>query len=428
MRTQPGDSPPPRVGVELTLSAVSAVAGGACLARTQGRVAFLRGAIPGETVRARVTGHGNAGRFVRAQVLEVLEPSPDRVEPPCPVAGICGGCDWQHVLLAGQRRLKAEVIADALRRTGGLTDIAGVALPDAIGVEAADDGDGLGWRTRMRYATDSRGRPGLRMAQSHQVVAAPWCPLAADGIRELMESVAGWPPDSEISVALSESGQRAVSIDPPPAGRDLAAIATQLPADVALSGYRGKAWLRESAAGRAWRVHADGFWQVHPRAGDLLTDTVTSMCASRPGERVLDLYSGVGLFAGCLAEHVGLAGRVDAVESDPHAAADARRNLHDLSQVHLHQAATGPWLAANAELAADVVVLDPPRAGAGREVAERIAAVRPRAVGYVACDPVALARDVATFAGSGYSLREVRCFDLFPMTKHVECVALLTPT
>jgi tRNA/tmRNA/rRNA uracil-C5-methylase (TrmA/RlmC/RlmD family) len=211
------------------------------------------------------------------------------------------------------------------------------------------------------------------------------------------------------------------------------------------SRQHGHRQVREHAAGRRWLVRADGFWQVHPAAADTLADAVAAALAPRAGETALDLYAGVGLFAGVLGEAVGTGGAVTAVESDPGAIADARRNLRDLPWVRVVAGRVDALLGVPSEGRsrgrraagpndravpgkADLVVLDPPRSGAGKAVVRAVALRRPRAVAYVACDPAALARDVRAFAESGYRLDAIRAFDAFPMTHHVECVATLRPS
>ena len=184
--------------------------------------------------------------------------------------------------------------------------------------------------------------------------------------------------------------------------------------------------LTEEAAGRTWQVSGSGFWQVHPAAADVLVSTVLEGLDPQPGERAADLYSGVGLFSGALAERVGPTGQVVAVEADEAAVEDAAANLSDLHQVSFVTDRVDRALAGDLVGPRDLVVLDPPRTGARRDVVAAVAALAPRAVAYVACDPAALARDVATFAAVGYGLERLRAFDAFPMTHHVECVALLT--
>jgi tRNA/tmRNA/rRNA uracil-C5-methylase (TrmA/RlmC/RlmD family) len=343
--------------------------GGHCVARHDGRVIFVRHALPGERVLVQVTDDSHS-RFWRGDAVEVLDPSPDRVSPPCPIAGpgLCGGCDFQHVALPAQRRLKASVVAEQLRRLAAIEWHGEVQAVTSPGTE-----DGLSWRTRMRYSLDPQGRPGLRAHRSHQVIPLPpgGCRIAAPG---------------------------------------------------ALNGSEGT--VTEVAAGRRWAVAADGFWQVHPAAADTLVAAVLSGLGPEPGERAFDLYCGVGLFAGALAD----AGcRVWGVESNHTAVRHARSNLADLADQATFVA--GPVERCLKQLpdSVDLAVLDPPRAGAGAAVMRAVLARSPRAVAYVACDPAALARDLATAGSLGYHPVTINAYDLFPMTSHVECVAILTP-
>ena len=226
------------------------------------------------------------------------------------------------------------------------------------------DQDGLRWRTRQRYARLPDGRRAMRKHRSHDLVPVEDCLIAAPG-----------GPSTTVR-------------------------------------------------GRAFSVAADGFWQVHPGAPEALVSAVLEALDPQPGESVLDLYAGVGLFAAFVADAAG-SRRVVAVEGDRDACEHARRNLGEGAEV-----ACGPVervLRAAYDEPFDLVVLDPPRAGAKRRVVEQVVARAPRAVAYVACDPAALARDVAIFGEHGYRLSSLRAFDLFPMTHHVECVALLEP-
>jgi len=344
-------------------------------------VVFVRHALPGERVVVAITEVSKT--FLRGDAVEVLEASPDRVVAPCPLAHPdgCGGCDFQHVTLPAQRRLKAQVVAEQLRRLAGIEREV-VVEPVPVAEGAADDG--LGWRTRMQYVEAPDGRPGLRKHRSHDVVAVERCLIAA--------------PDARV------------------AGRGPSRVVV------------------EHVLGRDFRVDADGFWQVHPQAPRILVETVLAMLAPRAGERALDLYAGVGLFSAFLAEAVGSAGGVVSVEGDRRASELAGENLASFPQAATRHGRVdrvlGQGFGSRRALsggAVDVVVLDPPREGAKRAVVSAVAALRPRAIAYVACDPAALARDVAYFAESGYRLAGLRAFDLFPMTHHVECVALLEP-
>jgi tRNA/tmRNA/rRNA uracil-C5-methylase (TrmA/RlmC/RlmD family) len=375
--------------------------GGHCVARHEGRVLFVRHTAPGERVRARVTEGREGDRFVRADAVEVLDPSPHRVAPPCPHAGpgLCGGCDWQHVALDEQRRLKAAVVQEQLRRLARLER-------EVVVEPVPGDAGGLGWRTRVAYAVDASGRAGLRRHRSHEVEPVSWCRIAAPGVVALQVPEDPWPGARSVE-AVAAGGGTAVVVTPPGPGPD----------DV----------VTERAAGRDWRLRATGFWQVHPGAAEVLVAAVLEGLAPREGERVLDLFAGAGLFAGALAPHVGLTGRVVAVEGDRDAVADARANLRDLPQVRVERGDVARVLRREGLHRADVVVLDPPRTGAGRDVVAAVAGSGARAVAYVACDPAALARDLAWFAERGYALDALRAFDLFPMTQHVECVAVLRP-
>jgi tRNA/tmRNA/rRNA uracil-C5-methylase (TrmA/RlmC/RlmD family) len=382
--------------------------GGSCVARDGERVVFVRHALPGERVVARITDE--TSRFARADAVEVLDASPHRVEARCPVArpGLCGGCDWQHADAPAQAALKAEVVASQLRRIGGVTREVPVERPA---------GDGFGWRTRVRFAVGPDGRAGFRAHRSHDVVPVDACPIAHALVEAVGVERREWNRATEIDVqASTASGEVVVRTT---ARRD-GAVRTQ-----------GAESLTQEAAGRRFRVSAGAFWQVHPVAAPTLADAVVDGLAPRPGERALDLYAGVGLFAAAVGVAVAAdsrgvdAGTVTAVESHAAAAADAVHNLGDLPGASVVRAATEAALTRIG--AADIVVLDPPRTGAGAAVVEGISALRPRAVAYVACDPAALARDLATFARHGYGVDSLRGFDLFPQTHHVECVAILRP-
>jgi tRNA/tmRNA/rRNA uracil-C5-methylase (TrmA/RlmC/RlmD family) len=388
--------------------------GGHCVARAEGRVVFVRHALPGERVLVEVT-EDNGGSFCRADAIDIRTPSPDRVTAPCPLArpGGCGGCDWQHATPAAQRELKASVVMEQLHRLAG--------IDRQVTVEELPGGP-LRWRTRLRLAVDPAGRPGLRAHRSHTVLPLDDCPISVpDLLAGVVDRTWSTGRDAEHAVEIEltrddDGVQHVARLDPVPGTR-----------------RRRTSWVRggraaQHAAGRDWRLHADGFWQVHPAAADTFAAVVGEWAAAPAGGRAWDLYGGVGLFAAVLAAQVGVTGSVLLVEASRTAVADAEANLADLPQVSC--------VADRVERAVvrgvapddrpDVVVLDPPRKGAGRAVVDAVACRRPARVVYVACDPAALARDLATFAGHGYRLAELRAFDAFPMTHHVECVALLT--
>ncbi|MGY1603330.1 class I SAM-dependent RNA methyltransferase [Geodermatophilus sp. SYSU D00815] len=406
-------------GRELELAVGPVAHGGHCVARHEGRVVFVRHALPGERVLARVTEDRHPG-YCRADAVTVLEPHPERVERPCPYSGPgkCGGCDWQHVAPAEQRRLKAAVVREQLARLAHLEDV------DVV-VEELPGGP-LRWRSRARFAVDRAGVPGLRRHRSHDVVRLADCPITVEpAARAVLDH--RWPGAGAVDVSVDAAGVVTTTrLDR--RGRPLTTRVLRPGSDVPEepAGRAGR-----TAAGRDWEVEGTGFWQVHPGAADALVAAVAGFARVRPGETVLDLYAGAGLFGGALAPAVGADGRVVCVEADPAACAAADANLADLPQAEVWQGEVdaGGLAELLAELggAPDVVVLDPPRAGAGAAVSRLLAGTGARAVVYVACDPAALARDVAAFAGAGYRLAGLRGFDAFPMTHHVECVALLEP-
>jgi tRNA/tmRNA/rRNA uracil-C5-methylase (TrmA/RlmC/RlmD family) len=377
--------------------------GGHCVARIggeHGQVVFVRHALPGERVTVEITELHKG--YLRGDAVEVHEPSPDRVTPPCPWArpGLCGGCDLQHVAEDAQLRWKAAVVREQLTRLAGLPD-----LP--VDVERLPGGT-LGWRTRVRYTVDAAGRAGLLQHRSHQVVPIDRCRIAHPALQALDVTSRHWPDETAVEVVASTGGDVTVRTHP---------------ADSVVS---GPAEITELAAGRGWRLPGTGFWQVHPAAADTLAGAVLDMLDPAPGETAWDLYGGAGLFAAAVAGRTGA--RVTVVESSPSGVAAARTNLADLSGVEVVAARVETALARRRITGpVDLVVLDPPRSGAGAAVVKAVAAAGPRAVAYVACDPAALARDLATFGRLGWRTAALRAFDLFPMTQHVECVALVVP-
>lgn len=396
---------PLRVGDELILDIGPVAHGGHSIAHAAGRTLFVRHAIEGELARVRVTEV--SAKAVRADAIEILRGSPWRVDAPCPAArpGGCGGCDYQHVSLEGQRRMKSEVIADAFRRQARLADVR-VEVESLGPVEPGGSDDGLHWRTRMTWQVDHDGHLGLFAHRSHRVVPLRGCPISSAGIASLAPWSQVHPGTRTLRTVEGSDG------------------AVSVLADGAL--IRGRRRVLQDVGSRQWRVDAAGFWQVHPRAAGTLAEAVLALGRPAAGSRWWDLYAGSGLFSAFLAPVIGPAGRVDAVESAPAAIRDARRGLHDLPQVTLHQAEVAEWIGERSG-GVDGIVLDPPRSGAGRSVMSAITAAGPKVIVYVACDPVALARDVATAAAAGYRVDGIRAFDTFPMTHHVEVVAALVP-
>lgn len=377
--------PTPQVGDEIGPIAIGAVAhGGHCVARWEGQVVFVRHALPGERVWARITDV--AKRFLRADAVTVLDASPDRIRPTCEIAGPagCGGCDLQHASPQAQRAWKTAVVAEQLARLAGMAWDGEV---ESVGGRA----DGLGWRTRVRYFADQDGNWGLRAHRSHRVIALPQpgCRLAVPGLQRPAEPGA---PGDEVTLVQGFDGAA-----PPRSGEVIKTVGE-----------------------RDFRVARDGFWQVHPAAASLLSRVVLAALVPRPGEVAADLYCGVGLFAAGLAD---AGADVIGIEGDAKAVALARANVAGAA---FHAGDVAKTLR-RLPPRIDVVVLDPPRTGAGATVLADVLGRHPRAVAYVACDPAALARDLGYARQFGYRCEWVRAFDLFPNTHHVECVAMLVP-
>ncbi|MFD7097660.1 class I SAM-dependent RNA methyltransferase [Streptomyces xanthophaeus] len=426
------------VGEEYEVEVGPVAHGGHCIARTEdGRVLFVRHTLPGEKVVAKVTEGDADSRYLRADAITVLDASKDRVPAPCPYAGPgkCGGCDWQHAKPGAQRRLKGEVVAEQLKRLAGLT-------PEEAGWDGTvmpAEGDKLPagevpqWRTRVQFAIDEDGLVGLRKHRSHEIEPIEHCMIAAPGVSELGIEKQDWPQMATVeAIAASGSGDRQVVLTPRPGGR-LPLVELDKPVSVlrveekdgGVHRVHGRPFVRERADGRTYRVGMGGFWQVHPQAADTLIKAVMQGLMPRKGEMALDLYCGVGIFAGALAERLGETGAVLGIESTKRAVEDARHNLADFPRVRIEQGKVEQILPKTGITECDLVVLDPPRAGAGKSTVRHIAGLSARRIAYVACDPAALARDLGYFKDNGYKLRTLRVFDLFPMTHHVECVAIL---
>jgi tRNA/tmRNA/rRNA uracil-C5-methylase (TrmA/RlmC/RlmD family) len=446
---------------ELVLDVGPVAHGGHCVARHEGRVIFVRHAIPGEKVRARLTDAGEAAKFWRADAVEVLEASPDRVEhfwhaadsrrawthghPPV------GGAEFGHIALERQRSLKAAVLTEQLQRLaavgqfpGGEVTVEAVA-GNSAGADPTYDADtGLGWRTRASFSVTAAGKLGMHAHRSDHIIALREMPLASAGINRLRLWNIDLQGIERVEVAAPANGSRPLVLFAPAPGtkpKRLSAIAAQLPEDVSVATFdpltddvqqlRGRTWVQESAAGHEYRVTGAGFWQIHRDAPEALVGAVTGFLHDggflSPGSVVADLYAGAGLFTAPLADAVGETGSVLSVEGAPGTSKDARKNLHGAPQVEIAQGRVERILRQKPRNF-DALVLDPPRAGAGKAVVGQLMAASPRAIAYVSCDPASFARDVGYFQQGGWSLAGLRALDLYPHTHHLETVALLVPS
>ena len=429
----------PLPGDVLELTAGEAAHGGWCVARAGelgSLVLFVRHALPGERVRAVITQV--TAKLARADAVEILDPSPDRVTPPCPHArpGGCGGCDWQHASLPAQRRLKAAVIRQQLARIAGLerdVTVEPLAGDEPGGPLRDNAAPGLGWRTRVTFAVGPDGQAGLHRHRSHEIVDVQECPIAHPLVNAAAVPARSWPGATSVQVAaVPATGERGVLIAGRLRGRVPAVDADSIRLvgrGGARSAVAGRGHLTQHASGRDWRTDLAGFWQVHPAAADTLTAAVAQALSPQPGDVALDLYCGAGLFAGALARAVGPDGRVVAVEGDVAAARDARHNLRDWPWARVHRGDVGEVLGRLGLAGATLAVLDPPRTGAARPVIDAliggVGGESLRRIAYVSCDPATLARDLKLLTAGGWALEHLRAFDAFPMTHHVECLATL---
>jgi len=399
------------LGKELTLNIEKVAHGGIFVARHEGRVIFVSHTLPGEKVRARVF-EDKGGSFARAETIEVLEASPHRVKHVWKAAadGGVGGAEFGHIDLSYQLELKADVLEEALARMAGIT------MRPVVEQAAGDDlANGLGYRTRVQLHVDELGNVGPYRERSHQVVEVRDLPLAVEDIRELGLHLKNWSGVKKIEIASSNTGNVQYSVD---------------------KKVKGDERLVERAGGRTFRITGGGFWQVHRKAPDILTTAVNEAIAKAGFDTTadnLDLYGGVGLFAGTIAAKFGVDSVITTVEAFKTATEDAKLNLADLPNVRAILAPTERFL--DERVSSHVkngspettatVVLDPPRAGAGAKVVGQVLALKPKHIVYVACDPVALARDLKPLTEGGYELASLRAFDLFPHTHHIEAVASL---
>jgi tRNA/tmRNA/rRNA uracil-C5-methylase (TrmA/RlmC/RlmD family) len=397
--------------LELRLGAPAA--GGGFVARDEGgRVVFVRHGLSGELVLAELTE--SHARWARADAVEILESSPDRVAAPCRFAGRlgCGGCDYQHVSLAAQRRYKADLLAEQLRRVAK--------IERDVEVESFSE-TGLGTRTRIRFGVGADGRLGMRRRASNQLVTLDRCLLGVDALGEAELPEGDLPAGDDLQLlALEGAGPTSVALiewsdeEPETGGGDAELLEDSGPPLQALVGEV------------RYRVSPGSFWQIHRAAPAVLVDAVLEGLAPRPGDHLLDLYAGVGLFSVPLAVAVGADGVVLAVESSPSAVDDAEANLRAFSQAQVVAEDVSPELLEEIAGGAVGAVLDPPRAGVPRPVLEAlIAEPTLRRVVLVSCSPATFARDLKVLLDAGFELGSLRALDLFEMTEHLEVVAVL---
>ena len=396
---------------ELTLVTGAPANGGSCVAHHEGRVVFVRYALPGERVRVRVTA--DRGSYLHAEVVEVIEPSADRITSLCPIAGVDGAgcCDLAFAEPEAARALKAHVVANQLERLGGHR-WSGEAEP-------LSDAGPTGWRTRVRLDVGADGRPGFHRYHSEELVTDLRCAQLPAGMLDGLADAAGkpdWPPGAQLHVAVDDDGQRHVVQSLRNGKRTVS--------NVMEGGYEAV----QRVGKRSWQVPVTAFWQAHRAAAGVYSNLVVDWAQPEAGMTAWDLYGGAGVFAAALGEAVGESGRVLSVDTSRAASRAARAALADLPQVDVVTDSVRRALATQraSDSTAQVAVMDPPRSGAGREVIDLLAAAGVPRVVHIGCEAASFARDIGLYVGHGYVVEQIRVFDAFTLTHHVECVALLT--
>jgi len=374
--------------------------GGHFVARHNGQVIFVRHGITNELVKIKITAVSS--KIAHADVIEVLTAAPSRVSAPCQYAGKCGGCDFQHIDLVTQRKLKAEIIKEQFMRIGKI-DLSSPGFNlEVIEVEPSD---GLHWRTRMDFAVSPNGKIGFFGARSNEVVEISQCLIADERMNVSELAARSWKSDARVEVAVSSTSEVSVMRS----GRSIS----------------GPTQIVEQVGGSSFKISPEAFWQSHKSAPVTLVKAALAQLGVKSNDHVCDLYSGVGLFAAAILKQLSEQGFITLIESDKSAVADARKVFLNKSNVKILQGLVAQQLPIVKR--ADLILLDPPRTGAGEVVIKQLIKLKPRKIVYVACDPAALARDSKTLIDAGYKLDHISAYDLFPMTQHIECVAGFSP-
>lgn len=437
------------LGTEFELATERLGHGGVCVGRHEGRVVFVRHALPGERLRVRVSEDRGKG-FCRAEIVEILDASEFRIDPVCPAGAPGGGagcCDLSHTTGSHARQLKSQVLSELLERMGGVQwagDV--VSLDPAAGVDPE-----TGWRIRERLVVDAHGHAGVHGHQSHSVIRRLDCAQPLPGLLDGLDQLTGLSPGADLVVTSGDDGTRHIAqiagrAEPARRGgrngrsgkrsqggrKVVQRERAHRSGDRAAEIIRGGPTVRRSVGGRTWDLPVTGFWQAHRFAAAGYGDTVRSLLRDVGLPRsvvVWDLYGGAGVLAGAVLDENDEArgtARVHIVEADPQATAAAEVTFADDHRVSVHRGSVATSLAGLPS--PDVVIADPPRAGAGREVVDQVVAASPAIVVAVGCDPATFARDLGDYVRGGYEVVTLVGFDAFPLTHHLEAIALLRPS
>ncbi|KAA1249651.1 class I SAM-dependent RNA methyltransferase [Mycobacterium simiae] len=390
---------------ELTLVTGAPANGGSCVARYDGRVIFVRHALPGERVRARIVAQRQS--YWHAEVVDVIDPSPGRIESQCPIAGVHGAgcCDLAFANLEAARAFKAQVVAEQLQRLGGY---------NWLGLmEPVSDAGPTGWRTRVRLAVGPHCQVGFHRYHSHALVTDLRCGQLPTGMLDGLNSGRAWPPGGQVHVVLDDDGRRHVLLTVRHGRR------------ITISAVEGDYRATQRVGARSWRLPVTAFWQAHRDAAGVYSNLVADWAQATAEMTAWDLYGGAGVFAAALGEAVGESGQVLTVDSARTASRAAQGALADLPQVAVINDSVRRALQRQ-PAGADIAVLDPPRTGAGRDVINLLAAAGVPRIVHIGCEAASFGRDIGLYIAQGYAIEKIKVFDAFPLTHHVECVALLT--
>ena len=382
----------------LTLNIEKVAHGGLCVARHDGVVIFVRHALPGEIVEAKLISLAPGKRSWFAQTISVKKASEKRITPKCEFfkADGCGGCDWQHADSQYQRELKLEVLVEQLERFGQVANARQISSINAVEPSQSN------WRTRIRVVANDEGKWGFRKTRSHEVQVVDKCLIADNSINDVLKTLPAGNPDDEILIVKSKEE---TIVYPVEKRAPSAPNSTQ------------------EVDGHDFAVAGDGFWQVHPGAASVLSRQIKESVQGLKVESFADLYAGVGVLAHSLLQEFPTANAI-VVEADRSAAQNAKENLKSFKNVQVSSERVDKWVR-GVKNKFDVVILDPPRSGAGQTVMQQICRQTLQKIIYIACDPAALARDVLIAKKNGWKLETVVAFDLFPQTHHIESVAVL---
>jgi tRNA/tmRNA/rRNA uracil-C5-methylase (TrmA/RlmC/RlmD family) len=384
------------IGDIVTLEIGVIAHGGHFIARYNNQVIFVRHAISGETAKVKIISINSKLAF--GDAIEILKPSKDRVKPPCKYSKPdgCGGCDFQHISIEIQHSLKKIIIQDQFKRIAKI-DV----NPEVISVEPLT---GLHWRSRLDLSISSNGKTGLYSHKSNKVIEIDKCLISVEKINKSQVFNQHWDGEDRLSISVSSENELNISRS----GKTIS----------------GSDELKEVVEKNTYIISPKSFWQSHKNAPRLLLHQVIKYADIKLGDIVCDLYGGAGLFTAPIAELAGEKGETHLIERDNDCIKDAKKMFQNKKNIIIHHGRVEQKLGKIKNI--DIIILDPPRNGAGKQVIHQIIDKKPKSIVYVSCDPVSLARDTKILLDNNYSLNNLIGLDLFPMTHHIECVASFT--